>query len=72
MSLLVTEEAKNNKFEDCVSYGKTEVRGKGNSFIRTKFIEYKKEHPVVFWIGLISAIMSILGVSIISLIQMFE
>ena len=71
MSLLVTEEAKNNKFENCVSYGKTEVRGKGNSFIRTKFIEYRKEHPVVFWIGLISAVLSILGVSIISLIQMF-
>lgn len=72
MSLLITEEAKNNKFEDCVSYGKTEIRGKGNSFIRTKFIEYKKEHPVIFWIGLVSSILSILGISVVSVLQLFK
>jgi hypothetical protein len=56
VALHVTEEAKDSTFVDCDIIGGARIEGRGTLMLRTKIIQFSKEHPVYWWSGLVVAI----------------
>lgn len=57
----ITEKASDTKFVDCEIGGKVRNSGKRTTFIRTKISLFKREHPILFWLGVIASIITIIS-----------
>ncbi len=68
IALEVTDSAKNNTFIDCEVKGGARVGGAGNQFIRTNVDSIKREHPFLYGVGVIGAVVGI-PASLIAIIQ---
>lgn len=65
-ALVITEEAKDNTFDDCTIVGGVEIAGKRTKFVRTKILDYKNQHPIIALIGFAASLITV-GVFIYNL-----
>jgi len=56
VALHVTKEAKDSTFVDCDIIGGARIEGRGTLMLRTRIIQFSKEHPVYWWSGLVIVI----------------
>ncbi len=71
VALEITETAKNNRFTDTTVHGNIKLAGENNSFIRTTIFSIKREHPLLFWLGVVASIIGIVT-GLIFLVQLFS
>lgn len=55
----LTKAARNNSFVDSKIYGGVKIAGSGNKFVRTNIYKFKREHPLLFWIGVSASVVTI-------------